>query len=131
MSALCALKCSMGTLLVTFLFLGSLGGIIFILRKRLGELKALPENREFGIAELAGELRHRVQQSAVGQSYAPEKLLHRILSKIRVFILRIERQVALRLENLRKRSKARTNNNNGEKPQDSFDDNYWEQLKKK
>ncbi|MDO8654840.1 MAG: hypothetical protein Q7R48_00180 [bacterium] len=113
------------------IWLCSLLGITFIVSKKLPQLReATTHLNNVGWRDIAKEWLVLLQRSSVAKNNHPEKLLQRVLSKTRVFMLRSERVVSTWLERLR----IRTQEKNGTKiPQSpkSFSEDYWGRLKKK
>lgn len=70
------------------------------------------------------------QRSSVAQNNHPEKLLHRVLSKSRVLMLRSERVISMWLERLRTRTQEKNGTKTPQEPK-SFSEDYWGRLKKK
>ena len=118
--------------LVAFIaWLCSLGGIVFIIAKKLPRLReATAHLSNVGWRDIAKELLVSLQRSSVAQNNHPEKLLHRVLSKTRVFILRSERVVSTWLERLRKRTQKKNGAKIPREPK-SFSEDYWGKLKRK
>ncbi len=112
-------------------WLCSLGGILFIVTRKLPQLReATTHLSDVSWRDVMKEWLVLLQRSSVAQNNHPEKLLQRILSKTRIFMLRSERVVSTWLERLR----TRTQEKNGTKiPQEpkSFSEDYWGRLKKK
>ncbi len=118
--------------LIAFIaWLCSLLGIMFVVTKKLPQLKeATVHLSDVNWRDIAKEWLVALQRSSVAQNNHPEKLLQRVLSKTRIFMLRSERVVGAWLERLR----TRTQEKNGTKiPQEpkSFSEDYWGRLKKK
>ena len=112
-------------------WLCSLLGILAILRKKLPQIKEIPVGRtDMNWKSLAQEWLYSFRRSAVAQNNHPEKLLHRMLSKTRVIMLRSERQVSTWLERLRKNTQEK-NQTKTQHEHKSFSEDYWGKLKKK
>ncbi len=118
-------------LLAFIAWLCSLGGIAFIVAKKLPSMReAAVHQGNIGWRDVAKEWLVSLQRSSVAQNNHPEKLLHRILSKTRIFMLRSERLVSTWLEHLRTRTQEK-NQTKVPQEQKNFSEDYWGQLKKK
>lgn len=60
----------------------------------------------------------------IAKSLSKERLLHKLLSQIRVLTLRTENKVTISLSNLREKSKEKEN-------KVKFSSDYWKKLKRK
>lgn len=118
--------------LIAFIaWLCSLGGIIFIVTKKLPQLKELTADRSnVSWRDIVKEWLVSLQRSSVAQNNHPEKLLQRILSKTRIFMLRSERIVSGWLERLRTRTQEKNGTKTPQSPK-SFSEDYWGRLKKR
>ncbi|HEY4476123.1 MAG TPA: hypothetical protein VI954_01255 [Candidatus Paceibacterota bacterium] len=118
-------------LLVFIAWLCSLGGIAFIVAKKLPALReAAVSQGSIGWRDVVKEWLISLQRSSVAQNNHPEKLLHRILSRTRIFMLRSEHLVSTWLERLRIRTQEK-NQTKISQEQKNFSEDYWGQLKNK
>ena len=103
----------MGQFINLLITLGSLGGIAFILYRKIPLLLNLPAERT-----------KEAKQSLVSfvKAAAQEKVLDKTLAKARTLASKAEAQTGEWLEKLRKKSKER---------EKEFEESYWEQLRKK
>ena len=103
----------MGQFINLLITLGSLGGIAFILHRKIPLLLELPSERT-----------EETRQSLVSlvKAAAQEKVLDKTLAKARTLASKAEAQTGEWLEKLRKKSKER---------EKEFEESYWEQLRKK
>ncbi len=112
-------------------WLCSLLGIAFIVAKKLPSLReAAVHQGNIGWRDVVKEWLTSFQRSSVAQNNHPEKLLHRGLSKTRIFMLRSERLVSTWLERLRIRTQEK-NQTKTIQEQKNFSEDYWGQLKNK
>ena len=116
-------------LLAILVFSASLGGMAVIFLRKAPLLASLPkttpvfETKVNPLQKLWAAVIARLKNLPPFKDFSPELFLQKILSKFRVFVLRIENQTAHWLEALRKKSQR---NNNGQQ-----NDQYWEKLDKK
>ena len=103
----------MGQFINLLITLGSLGGIAFILHRKIPLLLELPSERT-----------EETRQSLVSlvKAAAQEKILDKTLAQARTLASKAEAQTAEWLEKLRKKSKERKK---------EFEESYGEQLHKK
>ena len=103
----------MGQFITLLIVLGSLGGIAFILHRKIPSLLELPQERA-----------EETKQSLVSlvKAAAQEKVLDKTLAQARTLAAKAEAQTAEWLEKLRKKSKERKK---------EFEESYGEQLHKK
>ncbi len=106
----------MGQFINLLITLGSLGGIAFILYRKIPLLLNLPPDppaaREGAKQSVVSRLAGQVQ----------EKILDTTLSKARALASKTETQTSEWLDRLRKKS---------EQKKEEFQESYWEQLRKK
>ncbi|MBI4122885.1 MAG: hypothetical protein HY458_00790 [Parcubacteria group bacterium] len=118
-------------LTVFVVWLCSFGGIIYIVTKKLPQLKEVVAHQDnVTWKDVMKAWFVSLQRSSVAQNNHPEKLLHRILSKTRIFMLRSERVVGTWLERLRTRTQEKNGKKVPQKPK-SFSEDYWGRLRKK
>lgn len=108
----------MGQFLNLLLVLGSLGGIGYIVYRKIPLLTALPPNGEQS-EDLANE---ENRKSAITQKISPEKILGTALLKARNLAAKTETQTAQWLERFSKNSDER---------KEEFRQSYWDRLRKK
>ena len=107
----------MGQLVTILILLASLGGIIFILYRKIPLLVQLPL-KEVKVSDMVKE----GIQKVIGQRrIRPEKILDAALSKTRSLAFKAESQTGEWLEKLRKKSEQR---------KEEFKESYWDQLRK-
>lgn len=101
----------------------SLGGLLFILWKKMPALTKLPEPEIDFQKFFAKELKQSLGKIPVIKKFSYEIYLQKLLSKVRVLTLKTESKTGNWLETLRR--KANQNNHVDEKRND-----YWNELKK-
>jgi hypothetical protein len=101
------------TLIAVILFLGSLAGLIYLIGKKLPLVLALP------IKEKEGLIEFKVPKFVS----SPEFFLQKLVSKARIFSLRVEAKTSDWLVKLRKKSQEKNGNH-------KFSEHYWDKLKK-
>ncbi len=109
------------TILTIFCFIGFVGMIAIVWQKIpliSGLPLVLPEEKK---DSLSAVIKEKIEKSPPFKKFIPEIFLQKILSKIRVLLLRIEGRVAGRLQKLREKSKRN---------KEVSEDDYWEELKK-
>lgn len=107
-------------LIASFTFFSSLAGLVYILRKKVPLLLALPENTE---ESLVGTLKSGVNNVKAFKLFSsPEIILQTLLSKVRIFALRLEQKANDLLVGLRKKSQEESK---------KFTRGYWKELKRK
>ncbi|MBI4359125.1 MAG: hypothetical protein HY577_00855 [Candidatus Nealsonbacteria bacterium] len=116
--------------LAKIIFLGSLTGMLVIFFRKAPLLASLPkttpvfEKREGAWLFLFRKLKEKLKDLPFLKDFSPEMFLQRILSRIRIFTLKLESKTGQWLEALRKRSQKN-------KVQEKTGDQYWESLEKK
>ena len=103
----------MGQFINLLVVLGSLGGIAFILYRKIPLLLNLQ-------AEKTEEVKQSVVSRVAGQ--VQEKILDTTLSQARALASKTETQTSEWLDRLRKKS---------EQKKEEFQESYWDQLRKK
>ncbi len=98
--------------------LASLGGIVFILYRKVPLLLALPPAER----SAAGAVGQRIKKIVRFQRIGSGKLLDGAVSKMRGIVLRTEDKAADWAEKLRKQSDER---------KEEFQESYWEKLRRK
>ncbi len=104
------------TISLIFLLIGLLGMAAIIFRK-------IPQLKEFQLSEREISLKRRIKKGEIFRTAKGEKILQKLLSKVRVLTLKTENKTGDWLGKLRQRSIKE----NGEK----FEEGYWEDLRKK
>ncbi len=107
----------------------SAGTYLFLKKKIFFVLSEVEERRDFGAKDMVKPFWEQLKQSQVFQRHAPEKILHKTLSRTRILALKMEHKTALWLEKLRVRAQKK----NGivqEEEKKKLPGDYWEQLKK-
>lgn len=108
----------MGQLINLLIVLGSLGGIVFILYRKIPVLIELPSE---GL-KMGGVMRQGVRKVVSSQKVRREKMLDSTLSKARSLASKTETHTSEWLERLREKSKGH---------KEEFTESYWERLRKK
>lgn len=115
----------MSNLIALVIFLVSLIGTTVILWRKMPFLLAIKvmsgKNKGLGMLGAVSESTKKMRNSNTVKSVTPEKVLHKTLSKTRIFALKTENKTGEWLEQLRKRSKAH---------KEKFSQPYWDQFKK-
>ena len=111
----------MVNLIATIIFLGSFLGIGVMLFRKISLVRELPLEIEKPQENLFSGLKNKIGTLTPVKSFSSETLLHKLLSKTRIFALKIENRIALWQERLREKSK---------KKKEVENDNYWEELRK-
>jgi len=91
-------------LIIGLIFIISLGGIIFILARKIPVLNSLPKNNSLGIKKYKAIEFIEEKFSKIYIAFEKQIFLHRILSWIKIIALRIETKVDQLLQNIRKKS---------------------------
>lgn len=102
------------------ILLASLIGMGIIIYRKLPVLAELPEVTQEPRENLLLRLKNKIYSISFVKNFSFALVLQKILSKIRILILRTENKVASWLQKLRAKSQKK---NNFEK------DNYWQDLK--
>jgi len=94
-------------LIATIIFIISIGGILFILSRKIPVLVSLPQ-------ELPGEVKKNKifviiydKINKVLDSFKKQIFLHKLLTKFKIIILRIENRIDILLHKIRKRTQQR------------------------
>lgn len=102
-------------IILFFSFIG-LGTIVFRKIPVLAELPEIPRGFDFQIKLL--RIKEKIKKSKYFKTSSFEILLQKVLSKIRILSLKIEKKTSFWLQRLREKSKKKEEN-----------DKYWEKLK--
>lgn len=94
------------------IFILSFGGILFILARKMPVLVNLPQNGTTGIKEHRFFLKIEERIKNILNRFKKQILLHKILSLIKVIILKIETKIDILLQNLRKKVKEQKEKEN-------------------
>ena len=108
----------MGQVINLLIVLGSLGGIIFILYRKIPLLLALPQEQ----VKMGNFIKEGIQKITSSQTFKPEKIIDTTLSKARTLVSKTETQTTQWLEKLRKKS---------DQHKEKFSESYWDRLRKK
>ncbi len=117
-------------IIVKIVFGASLIGMLVIFYRKTPLLANLPktspvfETKKRTLTNFLETTREKIKGLPFLKNFSFEILLQKILSKVRVFTLRIENRISGWLESLRARAKK----NNTDKMKD---DKYWEKLEEK
>ena len=92
-------------LIVFIIFLISLAGIFFILAKKAPQLALLPKNGHHGFKKhkVIAHLENKIKATHF-HFFEKQMLLHKILSKFRIWILKTERFIDVKLHGIRKKA---------------------------
>ena len=111
----------MATLIAGIIFISSLLGMGTILFQKVPLLIELPEVSDKEKKEnLVLRLKKKIQRIRFFQNFSYERFLQKMLSKIRILILRTDNKTSLWLQKLREKSK---------KKKIIEEDNYWDEIK--
>jgi hypothetical protein len=108
-------------IIALIILLGSFVGMGVIVYRKIPVLIALPI-RGNAIPRIFGSLKYRIKNNEAIKSFSVETILQRYLSKIMVFVLKIENKIGewlmkLRQKNIQKKTK--------------FSNDYWQKIMKK
>lgn len=108
-------------LIATAILIGSFIGIVVMIARKLPVLASLPLTSEPkpGLS-LWQKAKEKIKLLPAPKGLSREKIIHRVLSKIKVLALRTESKTEKYLQRLRKKSR----NQKEEKG-----DNYWQELR--
>ena len=101
------------TIIALILFFGSLAGLIYLIRKKLPFILAVPVKRKEGLIDF------KVPKFVS----SPELFLQKLVSKARIFSMKAEAKTNDWLVKLRKKSQEKNGNH-------KFSEHYWDKLKK-
>jgi len=99
-------------LIASIILLVSLVGIFFIISRKVSVLSAMPQNGDHGFKK--PELLARVQNTIKAHHFhffEKQMLLHRILSFVKIWTLRIETKIDTLLHGIRKKAQELDNKN--------------------
>ncbi|MBI2644553.1 MAG: hypothetical protein HYW95_03560 [Candidatus Wildermuthbacteria bacterium] len=106
--------------IVLSIFLLSTVGLAFFLKRKVAMLGALPREEEKNLIYYLGKAKGLAQQNyLLKHIVSPDLLLQQLLSKVRIWALRLEAKSSIWLERLRKRAQGKRT---------KFSENYWLQL---
>jgi hypothetical protein len=106
-------------LVLTTIFFGSLIGIGTILFRKIPAVLELPDTgSNLGFKTRVVNTKERIQNLKLSEFPSFEIILQKILSKVRILSLKIEKKTSAWLRKLREKSMKRKEN-----------DKYWEELK--
>ncbi len=118
----------MATFTALAIFFVSFAGLFFVIGKKIPLLLTFPSNGGLGIADLKKRVKERLQGfHLVKLVSSPEIFLQTLLSKVRVYALRLETKMSDWLIRLRKKSQQEKSQEETKK----FASNFWDKLKKK
>lgn len=103
---------------------GSFFGIVIVVSRKIPVLLRMPLSQERKNREgVAQKVKENIQNLPVFRFFSsPELLLQKLLSKSRIFLLRLENILGKWLSAIRRSAQEK---------KAKFSGNYWEQLKKK
>lgn len=95
----------MTQLIVSAIFIFSISGIIYIILKKIPILSELPENGYHGFKkpEFILNVENKIKENHF-RFFTKQVLLQRLLSKLRIIILKIEKRIDIILGGIRKKS---------------------------
>lgn len=105
-----------------FIFIGSLAGMLVIALKKIPALIKLPQNvsvKTIGVKGPFSDLQKGI--SSLSEKFSFERLLQKMLSKVRILTLKTDNRTSHWLERLREKSQKR---------KFGLSDNYWKEIKK-
>lgn len=113
----------MAELIAIIILIGSLLGVVGILRSKIPVLAELPElpAEKTGWGAIFPKLKEKIITLNPFKSFSFEIFLQKILSKIRILTLKTENKTAGWLKILREKSQQKKEKEN---------DSYWEEIKK-
>jgi hypothetical protein len=107
-------------IIALIILIGSLIGMVVIIWRKLPILAELPEEVKNSRENLFFWLKNKIVSRSFIKDFNFPLFLQKILSKIWVFVLKIENKVASWLQKLREKSQKQKN---------FEDDKYWQKLK--
>ncbi|MEI7425167.1 MAG: hypothetical protein WCK10_03550 [Candidatus Staskawiczbacteria bacterium] len=90
--------------IILIIFVCSLGGVIFILARKIPVLSSLPENGSTGIKKHKIILKTESKIKEVLNFFEKQIFLHKLLSWIKILILRVETKIDVLLHKIRKKN---------------------------
>jgi len=111
----------MATLIATIILVFSLAGIIITLFQKIPVLAGLPKSAREKTEPFWRAIPMMIKNIPGLKSFSFEIFLQKILSRIRILVLRMENKIAGWLQKLRE-------NNQRKKTEEN--DNYWQEVKK-
>jgi len=92
-------------LIAFIIFILSVGGIFFILYRKVPVLIQLPQNGHHGIKkhEFIATVEKKIKE-VYFHLFSKQMLLHKVLSKVRIWTLKIERKIDTLLHGIRKKA---------------------------
>lgn len=109
-------------LIATIVLIFGLSGMLIMLLRKIPVLAGLPKSEKASLIESFQRGFLGMIRNIPGiKTFSFETFLQKILSRIRILVLRIENKIAVWLQKLRE-------NNQRKKP--DGDDNYWQEVKK-
>ena len=104
-----------------FIFFVSFFGLVFIVIKKIPQLREIPENiQDVREKNFYQKIKNKVSEEfkKTFSKISLESFFHKILSKIRIINLKIENKIANYLQQLREKQKRKKENKS-----------YWQKLK--
>lgn len=95
-------------------------GILIIFLKKYSVLVSLSPEIKTSKENLFSKIKDKVLKNRPLRSFSSEEFLHKILSKVRILILKTDNKTSRWLQQLRESSRRKKEKEN---------DNYWEDLK--
>jgi len=95
-------------------------GLIFLIFRKIPELKKMPEQElSFFKKDLRKKIKEKTKEVLKENTHTLEGILHKLLSKIRILSLKVDKKVSDWIARLRSRSLARTKGL----------DSYWKEIR--
>ena len=90
--------------IILVIFICSLGGVLFILARKISVLNTLPQTGTTGIKkhQIILDVEHKIKEVLI--YFEKQILLHKLLSLIKVITLKIETRVDVMLQGVRKKA---------------------------
>lgn len=106
-------------LIALVILVSSFLGMAVILFRKIEMIAEIPETiPTFGFKARILNIKEKVSNLKPSESFSSEIILQKILSKVRILSLKIEKKTSFWLQNLREKSMKKKEN-----------DKYWEELK--
>jgi hypothetical protein len=110
----------MADLIATIILISSLLGVAVIIFRKIPILVELPEVLPEKAEPFSSRLKKKIKEFNLFKKFSYELFLQKLISRIRILILKIDNQAFHWLQKLKERVKKKKMEN----------DNYWEELKK-
>lgn len=91
-------------------------------------VELIPKEESLGIF---GKMKQKIKTHGFVKFFSGELMLHKALSKFRVFTIKTENKTSNLLINLRQKSIEKKNGDSSEEGNSKFSDDYWKKVKRK